>query len=151
MSYKLGKRSLDRLIGVDERMVAVVKYAINVTKQDFSVICGLRTIEEQRVLVAKGASQTMKSKHIDGLAVDLMAYVDGGRWELNLYDEIADAMSEAAREVDVPIRWGAAWSVPNIAQYSEGNMEDAMNSYIDLRRSQGRRPFIDGPHFELAL
>jgi len=24
-----------------------------------------------------------------------------------------------------------------------------MNSYIDLRRSQGRRPFIDGPHFEL--
>ena len=93
----------------------------------------------------------MKSKHIDGLAVDLMAYVDGGRWELNLYDEIADAMSEAAREVDVPIRWGAAWSVPNIAQYSEGNMEDAMNSYIDLRRSQGRRPFIDGPHFELAL
>ena len=149
MSYKLGKRSLDRLIGVDERMAAVVKYAINVTKQDFSVICGMRTIEEQRALVAKGASQTMKSKHIDGLAVDLMAYIDGGRWELNLYDEIADAMSEAAREVDVPIRWGAAWSVPNIAQYSEGNMEDAMNSYVDLRRSQGRRPFIDAPHFEM--
>jgi len=132
-------------------MIAVVKYAISVTKQDFSVICGMRTIEEQKVLVAKGASQTMKSKHIDGLAVDLMAYVNGGRWELNLYDEIADAMSEAAREVDVPIVWGAAWSVPNIAQFSEGNMEDAMNSYIDLRRSQGRRPFIDGPHFELVV
>jgi peptidoglycan LD-endopeptidase CwlK len=151
MSYKLGKRSLDRLIGVDERMVAVVKYAINVTKQDFSVICGLRTIEEQRALFAKGASQTMKSKHIDGLAVDLMAWIDGGRWELNLYDEIADAMVEGARAVDVPICWGAAWSVPNIAQYSEGNMEDAMNSYIDLCRSQGRRPFIDGPHFELVV
>ena len=151
MSYKLGKRSLEKLEGVDERMVAVVKYAINVTKQDFSVICGLRTIEEQKVLVAKGASQTMKSKHIDGLAVDLMAYVDGGRWELNLYDEIADAMAEGARAVDVPIVWGAAWSVPNIAQYLDGNMEDAMNSYIDLRRSQGRRPFIDGPHFELVV
>jgi hypothetical protein len=25
-----------------------------------------------------------------------------------------------------------------------------MNAYIDLRRGQGRRPFIDGPHFELA-
>ena len=24
----------------------------------------------------------------------------------------------------------------------------AMNAYIDLRRSQSRRPFIDGPHFE---
>tara|TARA_R110000751_G_scaffold17226_1_gene53504 strand:- start:37 stop:492 length:456 start_codon:yes stop_codon:yes gene_type:complete len=151
MSYKLGKGSLAKLEGIDERMIAVVKYAINVTKQDFSVICGMRTIEEQKVLVAKGASQTMKSKHIDGLAVDLMAYVDGGRWELNLYDEIADAMAEGAREIDVPIVWGAAWSVPNIAQYGEGNMEDAMNSYIDLRRSQGRRPFIDGPHFELVV
>ena len=39
MSYKLGKRSLERLIGVDERMAAVVKYAINVTKQDF--LCDL--------------------------------------------------------------------------------------------------------------
>tara|TARA_R110000737_G_scaffold138703_1_gene169633 strand:+ start:12 stop:467 length:456 start_codon:yes stop_codon:yes gene_type:complete len=151
MSYKLGKGSLSKLEGIDERMIAVVKYAINVTKQDFSVICGMRTIEEQKVLVAKGASQTMKSKHIDGLAVDLMAYVDGGRWELNLYDEIADAMAEGAREVDVPIVWGAAWSVPNISQYNEGNMEDAMNGYIDLRRSQGRRPFIDGPHFELVV
>ena len=151
MTYKLGKGSLAKLEGIDERMIAVVKYAINVTKQDFSVICGMRTIEEQKVLVAKGASQIMKSKHIDGMAVDLMAYVDGGRWELNLYDEIADAMAEGAREIDVPIVWGAAWSVPNIAQYSEGNMEDAMNSYIDLRRSQGRRPFIDGPHFELVV
>ena len=151
MTYKLGKGSLSKLEGIDERMIAVVNYAITVTKQDFSVICGMRTIEEQKVLVAKGASQTMKSKHIDGLAVDLMAYVNGGRWELNLYDEIADAMSEGAREIDVPIIWGAAWSVPNIARYSEGNMEDAMNSYIDLRRSQGRRPFIDGPHFELVV
>jgi peptidoglycan L-alanyl-D-glutamate endopeptidase CwlK len=151
MTYKLGKGSLSKLEGIDERMIAVVNYAITVTKQDFSVICGMRTIEEQKVLVAKGASQTMKSKHIDGLAVDLMAYVNGGRWELNLYDEIADAMSEGAREVDVPIVWGAAWSVPNIARYSEGNMENAMNSYIDLRRSQGRRPFIDGPHFELVV
>jgi len=151
MTYKLGKGSLGKLEGIDERMIAVVKYAISVTKQDFSVICGMRTIEEQKVLVAKGASQTMKSKHIDGLAVDLMAYVNGGRWELNLYDEIADAMSEGAREIDVPIVWGAAWSVPNIAHYSEGSMESAMNSYIDLRRSQGRRPFIDGPHFELVV
>ena len=65
MGYKLGKGSLAKLEGIDERMAAVVKYAIGVTKQDFSVICGLRTIDEQRALVQKGASQTMKSKHID--------------------------------------------------------------------------------------
>jgi len=156
MSYKLGKRSLSKLEGVDERMVAVVKYAIGVSKQDFSVICGLRTIEEQRALVAKGASKTMKSKHLDGIAVDLMAYVDGGRWELNLYDEIADAMKEGAEAVGVGVCWGASWAVEghnypyNIAEW-DGTMEAAMNSYVDLRRSQGKRPFIDAPHFELMV
>ena len=150
--YKLSKRSLDRLDGLDERLVSVVKSAIHRTKIDFGVICGMRTMEEQKALVAEGASQTMKSKHLDGLAVDLMAYI-GSRasWELNLYDDIADAMAEAAREVDVPIRWGAAWTVTNIAQFHGGTMEDAMNSYIDERRTQGRRPFIDGPHFELMV
>jgi len=151
MTYKLSKRSLDRLDGLDERLIAVVTSAIHRSKIDFGVICGMRTLEEQRTLVEKGASQTMKSKHLDGHAVDLMAYIGSrGSWELNLYDDIADAMAEAAREVDVPIRWGAAWTVTNIAQF-DGTMEDAMNSYIDERRSQNRRPFIDGPHFELMV
>ena len=73
MSFKLSQRSLDRLEGVDERMVAVVRHAITVTKTDFGVVQGLRTLQMQKELVAKGASQTMKSKHLDGLAVDLMA------------------------------------------------------------------------------
>jgi hypothetical protein len=38
--------------------------------------------------------------------------------------------------------------VPDIRKY-DGTMEDAMNGYVDLRRSQGKRPFIDGPHFEI--
>lgn len=149
MAFKLSKRSLSRLEGVDERMVRVVKTAIGISKIDFGVICGLRTIEEQKELVAKGASQTMKSKHIDGLAVDLMAYIGGrGSWEMNLYDDIADAMKIAADEEDVKIRWGAAWHIPDLREW-DSSMQDAMNEYIDLRRGQGRRPFIDGPHFEL--
>ena len=150
MSYKLGQRSLERLEGVDERLQTVVRAAISQSKQDFSVICGLRTIEEQRKLVAKGASQTMKSKHIDGLAVDLAAYEDGIRWELNLYDEIADAMKAAAIDCGVALRWGAAWHINDIREW-DGTMGDAMNAYTDLRRSQGKRPFIDAPHFELMV
>lgn len=150
MTFKLSQRSLDRMEGVDERLVAVAKSAICHTKTDFGVICGLRTIEEQRKLVAKGASKTMKSKHIDGKALDMMAYIGSrGSWELNLYDDIADAVKEAAIEVGVPVRWGAAWHIPDIRKW-DGTMEEAMNAYVDLRRSQGRRPFIDGPHFELA-
>ena len=149
MGYKLSKRSLGKLEGVKPEMIEVVKTAIEFTTVDFGVIQGLRTIEEQRALVAKGASQTMKSKHLTGDAVDLMAYVGSrGSWELSLYDNIADAMKLAAIECDVKLRWGAAWHIDDIREW-DGTMQDAMDQYIDIRRSQGRRPFIDGPHFEL--
>ena len=149
MIFKLSQRSLDKLEGVHPDMVKCVTSAINYSKVDFGVICGMRSEAEQRELVQKGASKTMKSKHLIGHAVDLMAYV-GSRasWELNLYDDIADAMAKAAKEHNVPIKWGAAWSIGNIAQWNS-SMEGAMTSYIDLRRSEGRRPFLDGPHFEL--
>jgi peptidoglycan L-alanyl-D-glutamate endopeptidase CwlK len=62
MTFKLSRRSLDRLEGIDERLQAVVKQAITLTKTDFGVIQGMRTLEQQKELVAKGASQTMKSK-----------------------------------------------------------------------------------------
>ena len=136
-------------MGVEPELKEIVYEAIKVTKIDFGVIEGLRTEEKQKQLVESGASQTMKSKHLEGRAVDLMAYIGGrGSWELNVYDEIADAMKEAAIKVDIAVRWGAAWTVTDIREW-EGTMEDAMNSYIDTRRSQGRRPFIDAPHFEL--
>ena len=165
MEYKLGKRSVQKLSTVDKRLQRVVRGAIKVTDQDFSVICGIRTKAEQTKLVASGASQTMKSKHLDGLAVDLMAYSGGGRWELNLYDEIADAMKASAKSEGVQLRWGAAWTIKNFAAWSGATLkfknnwtveysasaEDAMNSYVDTRRDQGRRPFIDAPHFELIV
>lgn len=151
MTYKLSQRSLDKLEGVDERLIAVVKQAITTTKIDFGVIQGMRTLEMQKALVAKGASQTMKSKHLTGHAVDLMAYIEGrGSWELNLYDDIADAMKDAGDTLGVQMRWGAAWHINDLRKW-DCTMEGAMNSYIDLRRSQGRRPFIDGPHFELVV
>jgi len=150
MAYKLSKRSLAKLEGVNPKLVNVVKRAIELTKVDFGVTEGLRSIERQKELVAAGKSQTMKSKHIEGNAVDLVAYVGNDiAWELNLYDDIADAMKKAAQEQNVSIKWGAAWTVPDITEW-DGSMAEAMNSYIDERRSQGRRPFIDGPHFELS-
>jgi len=149
MAYKLSKRSLSRLEGVKSELVAVVKRAIELTNVDFGVTEGLRTYERQQELVASGASQTMKSKHLKGEAVDLVAYIGSDvRWELSLYDDIADAVKAAAQEQGVQIRWGGSWTTPDIAEY-DGTMQDAMDEYIKIRRDQGRRPFIDGPHFEL--
>jgi hypothetical protein len=150
MTFKLSDRSMGRLEGVEPELVGVVTRAIELTKIDFGVTCGLRSKEEQRKLVESGASQTMKSKHLEGRAVDVVAYI-GSRitWEINVYDDIADAFKEAADELDVGIRWGAAWNIYDLRGWDK-SMEEAMNHYVDERRSQGRRPFIDAPHFELT-
>ena len=149
MTFALSQRSLANLEGVQPALVAVVKRAIQITRVDFGVIEGVRTEARQRELVDRGASQTMNSRHLTGHAVDLMAYIDGrASWELNLYDDIADAMKQAAIELDTPIKWGGAWSVQDIRRW-HGTMASAMNSYIDERRKAGRRPFLDSPHFEL--
>lgn len=150
MSFLLSERSRNKLVGINPSLAAVVEEAIKITSVDFAVIEGLRTEARQRELVAKGASQTMNSKHLTGEAVDLAAFVDGRiSWELSLYDEIASAMRRAAMKVDIGIRWGGAWNISDI-RYWQASMEAAMNYYIDERRKAGKRPFIDAPHFELA-
>ena len=147
--FRLSTHSMSRLEGINSELITVVTEAIKLTKVDFGVTCGMRTVEEQEKLVASGASQTMKSKHLEGRAVDLVAYVGSSvTWKLNMYDDLADSMAKAAKDLGVPLKWGAAWTVGDISKY-EGTMESAMNDYVDLRRSQGRRPFIDAPHFEL--
>ena len=155
MAFKLSGRSLNKLEGVHPTMVDTVKRAIEVSSVDFGVIYGVRSLAEQEKLYKAGRSQTMKSRHLiqeDGTshAVDLMAY-DGSdpSWDIVMYDDIADAMKEAAIETGVKICWGAAWHIDDIAKW-DGTMEQAMNAYVDLRRSSGRRPFIDGPHFQLS-
>ena len=100
----------------------------------------------KRELYVQTCSKIMKD---NVRAVDVVAYFGSDiSWELNVYDDICDAFAEAARRNSVAIKWGAAWSEGDIRMY-QGTAEDAMNAYIDLRRSQGRRPFIDAPHFEM--
>jgi len=147
--FKLSNRSLSQLEGVNPDLVRVCKTAITLTKIDFGITQGLRTEEQQRELLRLGATTTMRSKHLTGDAVDVVAYI-GSRisWEHDLYCEIAEAFREAAQEEQVKIRWGGAWTVSDIAQYS-GSMRQAQHEYVEARREEGRRPFIDGPHFEI--
>ena len=138
MGYVLGLRSRQRLSGVHPDLVAVVKRAIEITKQDFSVIEGIRHIERQRQLVAKGKSTTMNSRHLTGHAVDLVPYPVSWDWEY--FYPIADAVILAAKEVDVPIRWGGNWQVNDVRQWD--------GSALDLSQSYTGR-FNDGPHIEI--
>ena len=121
MTFKLSQRSLDRMKGVDERLVNVVKRAIEISEVDFIVTEGLRTKERQAELLKAGATRTMNSKHIVGKAVDLAAVVNGQvRWDWPLYSKLATAMKRAAEILNVKIEWGGDWVT-----------------------------FKDGPHFQL--
>ena len=149
MTFYLSKKSLSILDTVNPPLQEVTQLAIKKSRVDFGVICGVRTMAEQQALVDSGASKTMKSKHLEGNDVDVMAYVGSrGSWEITLYDDIADAFKAAAVELDIGIRWGAAWHIPDIREWFEP-MQAATDNYVDVRRKEGKRPFIDAPHFEL--
>ena len=149
-NWVLSIRSRERLLGVKPNVADTVKRALELSPIDFGVSEGKRTLERQKLLVSQGASQTMKSKHLTGDAADLVGYLDGHvSWEMSIYCKIADAVRQAAIETDVSIRWGGAWQVRDIRLF-DGGMDEAQDAYIDLRRSEGRRPFLDGPHFELS-
>jgi peptidoglycan L-alanyl-D-glutamate endopeptidase CwlK len=146
--FELGDSSLREMQGVHPDLVSVVKRAIQLTVQDFAVHDGMRTLEEQKRLVESGASQTLDSRHITGHAVDLVPYVNGKlRWEWDPIHRIADAVRQAARELNVPIRWGGAWDIDFTG--SAEHPEDLVADYSARRRRAGKKAFLDGPHYEL--
>lgn len=148
MTYILGKKSLDRLSGVRPDLVAVVKRAIEITEQDFSVHEGVRSRARQAQLFKAGASKIMDSRHITGHAVDLVPYIGGQlRWEWKPIFHIAVAVDQAATELGVPIRWGGVWDKV-MTEY--GGSPAAMQREVDAYCIRHPGPdFIDGPHFEL--
>ena len=65
MGFNLSTRSLNRLQGVNTSLQSVVRRAIQLTKIDFGVIEGVRTVERQQQLFDSKASQTMKVPILD--------------------------------------------------------------------------------------
>jgi peptidoglycan L-alanyl-D-glutamate endopeptidase CwlK len=149
MPYRLSALSRRHLVGVHPDLVACVQEAIALTPQDFRVQEGVRTVARQRALLASGASQTMDSRHLTGHAVDLVALVGGvPRWDWPLYYSIVPAMAEAARKLRLPLIWGGTWAYcGNILTPEDAEL--AVLAYGDASRAKGRRPFTDGPHYQL--
>ena len=111
MTFKFGKRSLERLEGVHPDMVAICHEAIKRTHIDFAIIEGVRSLKRQQELLAKGASTTMRSRHLTGHAIDMAPYVDGTiRWDWPLYHEIAPHFKSAAIDLGLnSLEWGGDW------------------------------------------
>ena len=112
--FKFSQRSLDNLKGIHPKLAQVVYRAIQITDIDFAVTDGLRTAEEAAANRAKGTSYRKRSKHEDGLAVDLTPYVNGklvqGKEEdWPYFNQLSKWMFQAAEDVGVKIEWGGNW------------------------------------------
>ena len=148
--FRLGASSLKELEGVDADLVRCVKYAITITRQDFTVYDGIRSVKEQQTHVNNGTSKTMQSKHLQGLAVDLVPWIGGKPvWDWKGCYLIAHAMDQAATQLGIAhrITWGGAWD-RTLADFGGdlGSYEQEVKLY---RNRHDGYDFIDGPHFEI--
>jgi len=156
MGYRLSRRSKNELLHVHPHLCDVVEYTLEISPVDFGVHDGLRLLSEQRELVRRGVSRTMKSRHLKGddgygHAVDLVPYINGKlRWEWEPIYELAEAVREASLSMEVPIRWGGVWD-RRLGNLLDGAIEEEVASYVARRKARypGKKVFIDGPHFEL--
>jgi peptidoglycan L-alanyl-D-glutamate endopeptidase CwlK len=110
---------------------------------------GRRTPERQAELMRAGKTQTLNSRHLTGHAVDLAPLVGTDvSWDWKHFYPMADAIAHAARAEGVPIIWGGAWG-RLVQDWPKGGAKAAQDAYVSERRAAGRKPFLDGPHFEL--
>lgn len=131
MPMLLDARSERNLRGVHPALVRVVRRAAHdwdgATGLSFIITCGVRTMAEQKRLLAAGATRTLRSRHIPrgrppvSHAVDFAMKINGKlKWDWPLYSELASRVKRAAVAENVPIEWGGDW-----------------------------KSFKDGPHFQL--
>lgn len=146
-----GVKSKREIPGVNKDLIECATLALTrFTTVDYFLYDGIRTVEEQRSHVKNGTSKTMASKHLDGLAVDLVPLIGGvPKWDWNGCYQIACAMDKAATILGIAhrITWGGAWD-RTLADYGGDALEYAR--VVEQYRQRHPGPdFIDGPHFEI--
>lgn len=130
MSFKFGAKSL-KLINnakLHPKLRLLMTESIKTSPIDFTVLETVRTIEQQRINVAKGVSKTMKSRHIpstnkSGLceAVDVAPYPINWK-DIKRFIQLSQHIKLVAKQLNINILWG-------------GNF----------------KTFVDMPHYELKI
>ena len=117
---KFGKRSKERLRGVDTKLVNVLNELIKI--MDVTIIEGLRSEQRQEKLLEQGSTKTKFSKHIEGKAVDLAPYpIDWN--DRDRFHYMGGMIRGIAKQLNVPVRWGGDW---------DGDGETKDNQFDDL-------------------
>jgi len=120
---KFTARDEQRLVGVHPALVKVFRRVAEVSVIRFTITEGVRSLTRQKVLVAKGLSKTMKSRHLTGHAIDVALYDDDGKitWDLQKYKDFATIVEQVAASHGIEVEAGVRW-----------------------------KTIVDGPHFQLS-
>lgn len=107
----LSAQSRAHLKGVHPDLARVVLAAAAAGAR-FQVTEGLRDSARQRELYAAGKSQTLRSRHLTGHAVDVVAETAPGRvtYDETAMRELAAAIKSAAARLGIPVEWGGDWT-----------------------------------------
>lgn len=107
---KFSERSKAKLQGVDPRLIKVAEIALQRSPFDFGITEGLRTLEQQKKYLDEGKSKTLKSKHLEGRAIDFVVYINGRvNWDLENYEKVAQVFLEVGKELGIQLEAGAFW------------------------------------------
>lgn len=151
--FIFGRKSLAEQKGVHPNLIAVANLALKYSTQDFCFFDGLRLPKEQQTLVARGASKTLKSKHLKQAsgfaeAMDLVPVVGTlPTWDWELIYPVVCAVDRAATELGFAdsIVWGGAWD-RRLSDF--GGYPQAYLAEVEKYRQRTGKGFIDGPHYE---
>ena len=128
--YKLSKRSLDTMVGVNPDLVKVIKEAITNSPFDFMITQGVRTAKYQNELYQQGRTKRglkvtnadgyiKKSNHqikVDGFgyAIDFVVMdktkKDGFDWDTkSKYRAVAKHILDTGYKLGINLEWGGDW------------------------------------------
>ena len=124
---RFGSRSKRRLQGVDAKLISVLNEVVK--HYDLTVLEGKRSKERQEELVAKGASKTMKSKHLEGKAVDIAPYPIPDWEDTYQFIYMAGRIMQEADRLGVTLRYGGDWDMDETV-VSDQTFQDIVNFEI---------------------
>lgn len=121
--WKWSAGSRKRMEGVHADIVRLISVALQYSPYDAGIayLGGVRTIEQQLELLAQGGKTQIKnSRHLHGLALDVLMYDEHGNYthEPKYYLAFEKAVAYASELTGIPYLWGGTWtSIKDYAHY----------------------------------
>lgn len=115
--FRFGKKSLEKINNpkVHPKIKLLMLEAIKTSPIDFTIIETVRTIEQQRINIAKGVSKTIKSRHIPSNnksgyceAIDIAPYPINWK-NIKRFILLSQHIKATANKLGIKIEYGGDW------------------------------------------